>query len=289
MTSSLSVPDFLSTHVGRSHYYFGVFEENSSETLTVACAGREECTPDYHLLREGFRFHAVEYIHSGQILLSAGECEQVLGPGSVFSYAPETHFILKAVGNDPLIKYFVDLGGQDAGHLLASSGLQVGSPGSLFPSRWAHDLFEQLIHCGVLPEPEGQEIACQLGRLLIKRIALDTRQPPTPQSERYHTFQRCLLYIRDHFKELKELDTLCQACRLDRAYLSRLFKEYGEDSPYRVLIRCKMDYAAGLLRYQQVSVKAAAAEVGFEDPYHFSRVFKKYAGISPGQFRKGSG
>jgi AraC-like DNA-binding protein len=46
----------------------------------------------------------------------------------------------------------------------------------------------------------------------------------------------------------------------------------------------KMNHAAELITRANFSVKAAAVEVGFEDPYHFSRVFKRVHGVAPSLF-----
>ena len=38
-----------------------------------------------------------------------------------------------------------------------------------------------------------------------------------------------------------------------------------------------------LLRQRNMTVQQAAAMTGFDDPFHFSRVFKKFKGISPSE------
>ena len=49
-----------------------------------------------------------------------------------------------------------------------------------------------------------------------------------------------------------------------------------------------MQHAARLLTQSEVSVKAAGMAVGFDDPYHFSRVFKQIHGVAPRDFKRGS-
>ena len=47
-----------------------------------------------------------------------------------------------------------------------------------------------------------------------------------------------------------------------------------------------MNKAAELLDHSDLLVKQVSAEVGYEDAFHFSRVFKRFLGISPRDFRR---
>jgi transcriptional regulator GlxA family with amidase domain len=43
--------------------------------------------------------------------------------------------------------------------------------------------------------------------------------------------------------------------------------------------------SAFLLRTTTLAVREVAAQVGFEDPFHFSRFFKRQMGVSPREYR----
>ena len=45
-----------------------------------------------------------------------------------------------------------------------------------------------------------------------------------------------------------------------------------------------MNHAAELLTHNNQMVKEVANQVGFDDPYYFSRTFKQFFGVSPKQF-----
>ena len=38
--------------------------------------------------------------------------------------------------------------------------------------------------------------------------------------------------------------------------------------------------------YPQYSIKKIAIEVGYEDAFHFSKIFKKHMGVTPKEYRK---
>lgn len=47
-----------------------------------------------------------------------------------------------------------------------------------------------------------------------------------------------------------------------------------------------MDHAAGLLKNTQDKISSIAADVGYEDPLTFTKMFKKYKGMSPSEWRR---
>jgi AraC-like DNA-binding protein len=55
--------------------------------------------------------------------------------------------------------------------------------------------------------------------------------------------------------------------------------------PLGYLLFCKMERAKALLQ-GRYSVKQAGAEVGMQDPYHFSKQFKNIVGMSPSAYVK---
>jgi len=67
----------------------------------------------------------------------------------------------------------------------------------------------------------------------------------------------------------------------------RRFKSQLGVSPNQYFLSVKIDRAKELLLFTDTEIKDVAQQVGFSDPYYFSRVFKEKAGISPARFRSG--
>jgi transcriptional regulator GlxA family with amidase domain len=66
---------------------------------------------------------------------------------------------------------------------------------------------------------------------------------------------------------------------LERFY--EAFKAYTGMTPYQYFIQLKINKAKDLLDREEASVKEVAFALGFEDPYYFSRLFKKKTGVAP--------
>lgn len=70
-------------------------------------------------------------------------------------------------------------------------------------------------------------------------------------------------------------------------FCTKLFKrEYGM-TPYDYHLKQRLQMACSLLRQTTMEVAAIAADVGFEDPHYFSRLFKQKYKITPKQYRTG--
>ena len=69
-------------------------------------------------------------------------------------------------------------------------------------------------------------------------------------------------------------------------YLSHLFREELNITFLEYLTMVRMEEAKKLLKDTSLSIVAIASQVGYEDASYFSKVFKKYVGISPAQYRK---
>ncbi|MCI9188055.1 MAG: AraC family transcriptional regulator [Lachnospiraceae bacterium] len=99
--------------------------------------------------------------------------------------------------------------------------------------------------------------------------------------------EQVVTYIEDHYSEKISLDQIAENMYLSPFYISRIFKGETGNTPIRHLINLRLEKARELLEGgYQGSIQEVAALVGYDDAYHFSKLFKKRYGISPSQARK---
>jgi AraC-like DNA-binding protein len=72
------------------------------------------------------------------------------------------------------------------------------------------------------------------------------------------------------------------------SYFTTLFKQKTGRSPLEYFIRLKIQYTCQLLDQSTLKIKEIASRVGYDDPYYFSRIFKKMMGASPNEYRQKS-
>ena len=124
---------------------------------------------------------------------------------------------------------------------------------------------------------DSQEIGAAYLRLLLLKIkALQvTVEPGSPVRLRLPAVPSV---HPGPLPAIPSIEDLARALKLTPSYLCRLFREYGEVSPYQFLIRTRMNYALDRLILAGGSVKQACYESGFTDPDHFSRSSKRCTG-----------
>jgi AraC-like DNA-binding protein len=93
-------------------------------------------------------------------------------------------------------------------------------------------------------------------------------------------------YIGSHSAEPLTLPLLAQLAGMSVPYFCARFKAAFAQSPIDYLIQHRMLHAAHLLTDQAASVSEIAQRVGYEDAFHFSKMFKRHFGKSPRDFRQ---
>ena len=82
------------------------------------------------------------------------------------------------------------------------------------------------------------------------------------------------------------LTQLARECGLSISHFSRAFKDTMGTPPHQWLLRRRVENAMRLLRSQQLSLPQVALACGFSDQSHFTRVFTRLSGTSPGAWRR---
>lgn len=102
---------------------------------------------------------------------------------------------------------------------------------------------------------------------------------------RKYIVEQILNYFEDHYSEKISLDQIAENMYLSPFYISKLFKSETGDTPINHLINIRLEKARELLDAGG-SIQEVAAAVGYEDAYHFSKLFKKRYGIAPSKTKK---
>lgn len=95
-----------------------------------------------------------------------------------------------------------------------------------------------------------------------------------------------LQFIADHYKEGISLETVAQEINLNPVYLSNIFKKETGENFVDYLHKYRIEAAKERLRREDTPIINIAMELGYSDAKYFSKIFKKYVGIKPTDYRK---
>ncbi|MDD2971348.1 MAG: response regulator [Lachnospiraceae bacterium] len=94
-------------------------------------------------------------------------------------------------------------------------------------------------------------------------------------------------YMREHYDQEITLAMVADIVKVSPTYLSSIFTKYEECGFIDYLNQFRVDQAKMYLRDLGMKTYEVAYKVGFQDEKYFSRVFKKVAGVSPSEYKKG--
>ncbi|MGN1204288.1 MAG: AraC family transcriptional regulator [Lachnospiraceae bacterium] len=104
---------------------------------------------------------------------------------------------------------------------------------------------------------------------------------------RKYVVEQIVGYFEDHYAEKISLDTIAENMYLSPFYISKIFKSETGEAPIRHLINIRLQKALELLQQEGCSnIKEVACQVGYDDAYHFSKLFKKHFGFPPSEAKK---
>lgn len=96
---------------------------------------------------------------------------------------------------------------------------------------------------------------------------------------------KAIKYIMEHFSEEISLEEVSQAVNISPFYFSRLFKQETGKNFIEFLNDTRIRKAKEYLADPMFSIKEICHRCGYSDPNYFSRIFRKYEGISPSEWR----
>lgn len=93
-------------------------------------------------------------------------------------------------------------------------------------------------------------------------------------------------YVKEHYRENISRETIAAAFFLTPEYLAKVYKRQAGHNLKDYINTCRIEMARQLLEDASKSISDISVEVGFDNFSYFSTVFKKYTGITPGEYRK---
>lgn len=282
-----ALPSHLfATQISEARYYCPELPR-SPRGLALVCAGWEVCRPDYELVRRTFPWLVVELVVRGEGALDLDGNPYPLRPGTLFCYGSRTSLRISSDPGNPFLKYFVGFTGPEAQRVTSHGPLRVGTARQAVYPHELQEILDKVIAEGNRKSPASSTIANDYLRIfLLKLDECADGTAPAEFSRGLDSYLRAKAFLEENYLRLTRTEEAAHELAMAPETLCRLFQHYSQTSPHQFLLRLRINLAVDLLLGTSLLVKQVAEQVGFDDPFHFSRVFKKLQGVAPAAFQK---
>ncbi|MEO0055667.1 MAG: hypothetical protein RLZZ50_1614 [Verrucomicrobiota bacterium] len=278
----------LAAQIAESRTFFLQLAGPWRERVTVALGGWELCRADYRVARDRYPYVVLELVAGGRGRVILDGSEHRLEAGVCFASGPRTACQIDTEADAPLEKFFFALAGPGVARALSQAGLLHGRTRKVAALGELRELAEDITREGRRHGAAAAAICARLAEVLLLKIGEEPARAASlaegAEGAR-ENFERCRALIDQHAAEWRGLGDIAAAARMDGSSVCRLFRRFLGVSPHQYLRRRKMALAAAYLLERGGRVQDAAARVGMEDPFHFSRAFKAVHGVPPSALR----
>ncbi len=130
--------------------------------------------------------------------------------------------------------------------------------------------------------PADEVIVENLFENWVRQLHRELTADPPVVPERLQEVRR---YIDAHYAGQVTLDVLARRAHWSPAHFSEEFHRAFGLPPIAYLIRSRMHHATYLLSDLNLGIKEVALRVGYADLQHFTKLFKRHCGVTPGSLR----
>lgn len=262
--------------------------KNRYKIINFSNPSRELPPPELTIVNYGFN-RSLEYWNSPRCIskfwrlywndspgaiLEFNDGSIVMSPGTMVLIPPYTMSMAHTVA--PFIHNFVEF-----------------STGTFFafvknkPIIFEAEKYTKLLFEGQSAEKQSLAVYVTIGSLLLN---IPPENFGDPGTNRHHAsderIQKVLEYIDKHQIQKYSLDELCRCANLSKPRFLALFKAEIGITPRLYWIFHRMELIGKLLTDTDMSISEIAAQTGFVDRSHLSRVFCKHTGMTPAAMRK---
>ena len=132
-----------------------------------------------------------------------------------------------------------------------------------------------------------EAVTSALGHLLVRHAGVERPRPVRSRGGLSATAKRRVLELIDATLDARlTVDALSREVGLSPAHFARAFKETMGRAPHQYLLALRLERARRLLDTTRLSISEIAQRTGFADQAHFTRLFRRAFGRTPGSIAR---
>ncbi len=150
-------------------------------------------------------------------------------------------------------------------------------------------LYEVLVEEFATPDAiQGDMLQMMLKRFIIMstRLAKEQLKLKNLDNDQIEVIRKFNYLVDIHYKTKRKVSDYAELLFKSPKTLSNLFSLYNQKSPQRIILDRLALEAKRLMHFTDKQNQEIAFELGFNDPAHFSRFFKKMTQMTPSEYRE---
>ncbi len=273
-----------------TQYYYAPPEQFSNSSLYLTWAGQRECDSHFSIGPRMTDSATMIFVANGQGYVEFGNSREPipLTKGDMVTIFPKMRYHYYTNPEDPWEIIWVSFKGTHAVSYIQDIGITPSN--CVIRSVLSHSVHRTLmIIINTLGDPDDGPRLAATGSLYMLfaylREHIDKTQRISENLRQDVAVMKATHFIEENYQLDLDVEMLCHHVNYSRSYLSRLFKaETGMTIP-EYISTIRVARAKHLLTESQIPMREVAASVGINDPFYFSKIFKKHTGISPSEYR----
>lgn len=235
----------------------------------------------------GSQQYILIYNVEGYGTIKTGSTEHIIPPDHYFIIQPNLPHTYYADKNSPWSIYWIHFSGEKAKYLAKEINTPVPverSKTSRINDRLSlfNEIFQNLDRGYSIESLEYVNLC--LNRLLATFSHIGQFRVINEQYSK-DPVELSINYMLENIELRLKLPEIAKQVNLSPSYFSRLFVSRTGFAPIEYFIQLKIQRSCQLLNSRELSIQNVARQIGIEDQFYFSRLFKKVMNISPQVYR----
>lgn len=236
---------------------------------------------------EGRNDYQLLYIASGKGHFYFNGEERVVDKGNMILYRPGEPQVYYYYVEDKTEVFWVHFTGAQVDKYLEHYGLpkdeNVFFTGASPDYQW---LYKQIIQEMQLKRANYEELLRILLRHILLMINRYITEGKNAGSDVMNEIDRAVHYFNENYSKNITIEDYASEHHMSNNWFIHCFKNIMKVTPMQYVLSLRISAAKNYLDTTDKNVNEIAYAVGYDNPLYFSRLFRKYTGLSPSEYRK---